>query len=124
MGNICGSTKTINDSPTHHRLGSISDPPPSTANTAATGTTPDQRDNHDHQGNPGHLGTLGRRVIRKRGKGGQKLPRSEPKLRVAIQAAARGTNASNPKQGQLAAKANKPVTNQPYQREEEPLRWD
>jgi hypothetical protein len=40
---------------------------------------------------------------------------------MCCQAAARGTNASNPKQGQLAAKINKPVS-QSNQREEEPLR--
>ncbi|QRV76450.1 hypothetical protein RhiJN_04465 [Ceratobasidium sp. AG-Ba] len=119
MGNICGSTKTINDSPTHHRLGSISDPPPSTANTAATGTTPRQsgQPRPSGQSRPsGHAQKASDTEERER--------RAKAAEERAKAAAARGTNALNPKQGQLAAKANKPVTNQPYQREEEPLRWD
>ncbi|KAG7099221.1 hypothetical protein E1B28_001088 [Marasmius oreades] len=46
---------------------------------------------------------------------------AERRLKAAQE---RGTNASNPNRGQLAAKAGKPVKFTPEQREEERLVWD
>ncbi|KAG9118529.1 hypothetical protein FRC07_006911 [Ceratobasidium sp. 392] len=114
MGNICGSAKTHKDSPTHHRLGSASDTPPAT--TGATSRPPTQSQPARQPRPSASAKPSNEAEDRER--------RAKAAEERAKAATARGTNASNPKQGQLAARANKPVANQPYQREEEPLRWD
>ncbi|KAG8704213.1 hypothetical protein FRC09_003698, partial [Ceratobasidium sp. 395] len=117
MGNICGSAKTFKDSPTHHRLGSVSDSAPPTA--GATSRPPAQS---QPAGQPKPAGQSRPPASSKPSNEDDRERRAKAAEERAKAATARGTNASNPKQGQLAAKINKPVTNQPYQREEEPLR--
>ncbi|KAG8747888.1 hypothetical protein FRC10_010507 [Ceratobasidium sp. 414] len=114
MGNTCGSAKTHKDSPTHHRLGSVSDSAPPTV--GATSRPPAQPRPAGQPKPPA--------PAKATNEGDERERRAKAAEERAKAASARGTSSSNPKQGQLAAKANKPVSNQPYQREEEPLRWD
>ncbi|KAJ1311151.1 hypothetical protein OPQ81_009652 [Rhizoctonia solani] len=96
MGNVCGGTKALNDHPTHHRLGSVSDTPRPQTQGSNDANSAEER-----------------------------ARRAQAAEERAKAAAARGTVASNPKQGQLAAKLQQPV-DRTYNNErgEEPLRWD
>ncbi|KAF8760785.1 hypothetical protein RHS01_00897 [Rhizoctonia solani] len=113
MGNVCGGTKALNDHPTHHRLGSISESP--------------------HPQTQGNNGTPVQAPVAKSRPAKSSGPAAdangaEERARRAQAAeegqGSRGTVASNPKQGQLAAKVNQPVNRINNEREEEPLRWD
>ncbi|KEP55846.1 hypothetical protein V565_001040 [Rhizoctonia solani 123E] len=110
MGNVCGGTKAHDDHPTHHRLGSISDTPPTQGTSAAPAQAPKPK--------PKKSGAVDASGAEERAR------RAQAAEERAKASAARGTVASNPKQGQLAAKLNQPVDRTNNGREEEPLRWD
>ncbi|ELU41954.1 hypothetical protein AG1IA_04021 [Rhizoctonia solani AG-1 IA] len=114
MGNVCGGTKALNDHPTHHRLGSISESP-----------HPQTQGNN---GTPVQAPVAKSRPAKSSGPAAdangaeERARRAQAAEERAKAAAARGTVASNPKQGQLAAKVNQPVNRINNEREEEPLR--
>ncbi|CAE6537124.1 unnamed protein product [Rhizoctonia solani] len=116
MGNVCGGTKALNDHPTHHRLGSVSDTPhpPIAGNNAAPTQAPKPKPK------------VGKSPAVDASGADERARRAQAAEERAKAAASRGTVASNPKQGQLAAKLNQPIdrTNNNNGREEEPLRWD
>lgn len=133
MGNVCGGTKALNDHPTHHRLGSVSDTPrpPTQGNNGAPAQVPVAKPRPTKSSAPA-VDANGAEERERRLKAAEeraKAVSTYPVFRCCtvadyrVQAAARGTVASNPKHGQLAAQLNKPVdrTNN-NGREEEPLR--
>ncbi|CEL57997.1 hypothetical protein RSOLAG1IB_02742 [Rhizoctonia solani AG-1 IB] len=116
MGNVCGGTKALNDHPTHHRLGSISDTPhPQTqGNSGPPSQTPAPKPKPTKSSGPAADASGAEERARR-------LQAAEERAKAAT---ARGTVASNPERGRLAAKVNQPVSRINNEREEEPLRWD
>ncbi|KAG8715774.1 hypothetical protein FRC11_000069 [Ceratobasidium sp. 423] len=125
MGNVCGGTKALNDQPTHYRLGSSSDTPRPQiqSNTGAPAQSPPRAPAQAPVAKPKPAKSS--RPAANANSAEERARRAQAAEERAKAATARGTVASNPKQGQLAAKLNQPVDRiNNNGREEEPLRWD